>query len=305
MAITMRSTILWAAESPWVNRFMRKHGMRIGAARFVAGESMDRAIEVVRELNSKSILATLDVLGESVSQASEANAAAQEYLKLLDAIAQSRVNANVSLKLTQMGLNIDPALCQANMDRILTKAAGYNNWVRVDMEDSSLTQKTIDYFNNLYATYKNTGIVLQSYLPRSLKDMQDYVAMGVNVRVVKGAYAEPDTIRFPNKADTDRQYVEMCKVALSKGVYVAIATHDEKIISEIKSFVKQNNISKETFEFQMLYGIRTDLQEGLARDGYRMRVYVPFGTQWYAYLMRRLAENPANLNFFIKAYFKG
>ncbi|HEY3364050.1 MAG TPA: proline dehydrogenase family protein [Symbiobacteriaceae bacterium] len=305
MALTMRKVILWFAESKSVNRFMRKHGMRIGAQRFVAGESMDRAIAAVKELNSKGIMATLDVLGESVSSAAEANAAAEEYLQLLDAINKSGVDSNVSMKLTQMGLNIDKKLCQANMERILTKAQGYKNWARVDMEDSSLTQITIDFFNNLYTKFKNTGIVLQSYLPRALKDMEDYVNMNVNVRVVKGAYAEPDTVRYPLKADTDKAYVEMCKMAMKKGVYVAVATHDEAIINALNAFVKENKISKANFEYQMLYGIRNDLQTGLVQAGYRVRVYVPFGTQWYAYLMRRLAENPANLTFFVKAYFKG
>jgi len=296
----MRKGLLWLSEQPKIFNFVRKNPLaRKFASRFVAGETVETAIEAVRTVNPKGITASLDLLGESVTQESEAASARDTYLGMLDRIAETRVNSNVSLKLTQMGFDISEDLCLANMRTILDKAKALNTFVRLDMEGSAYTQKTLDFFSQkLFGSYAAvTGVVIQSCLRRSPQDIDRLIAMKARVRLCKGAYLEPPAVAFPEKRDVDRSYVELMKRLMANGNYPGIATHDERIITEAKDYAKREAIDPSRFEFQMLYGVRRDLQERLRRDGWNMRVYIPFGTQWYPYLMRRLAERPANIAF--------
>jgi proline dehydrogenase len=296
----MRKGLLWLSEQPKIFNFVRKNPLaRKFASRFVAGETVESAIEAVRTVNPKGITASLDLLGESVTQESEAGSARDTYLGMLDRIAETRVNSNVSLKLTQMGFDISEDLCLANMRTILDKAKALNTFVRLDMEGSDYTQKTLDFFSQkLFGSYSAvTGVVIQSCLRRSPQDIDRLIEMKARVRLCKGAYLEPPAVAFPDKRDVDRSYVELMKRLMANGNYPGIATHDERIITEAKDYAKREAIDPSRFEFQMLYGVRRDLQERLRREGWNMRVYIPFGTQWYPYLMRRLAERPANIAF--------
>ena len=296
----MRKGLLWLSEQPKIFNFVRKNPLaRKFASRFVAGETVESAIEAVRTVNPKGITASLDLLGESVTQESEAGSARDTYLGMLDRIAETRVNSNVSLKLTQMGFDISEDLCLANMRTILDKAKALNTFVRLDMEGSAYTQKTLDFFSQkLFGSYAAvTGVVIQSCLRRSPQDIDRLIEMKARVRLCKGAYLEPPAVAFPEKRDVDRSYVELMKRLMANGNYPGIATHDERIITEAKDYAKREAIDPSRFEFQMLYGVRRDLQERLRREGWNMRVYIPFGTQWYPYLMRRLAERPANIAF--------
>jgi len=296
----MRKGLLWLSEQPKIFNFVRKNPLaRKFASRFVAGETVESAIEAVRTVNPKGITASLDLLGESVTQESEATSARDTYLGMLDRIAETRVNSNVSLKLTQMGFDISEDLCLANMRTILDKAKALNTFVRLDMEGSAYTQKTLDFFSQkLFGSYAAvTGVVIQSCLRRSPQDIDRLIEMKARVRLCKGAYLEPPAVAFPEKRDVDRSYVELMKRLMANGNYPGIATHDERIITEAKDYAKREAIDPSRFEFQMLYGVRRDLQERLRREGWNMRVYIPFGTQWYPYLMRRLAERPANIAF--------
>jgi proline dehydrogenase len=296
----MRKGLLWLSEQPKIFNFVRKNPLaRKFASRFVAGETVESAIEAVRSVNPKGITASLDLLGESVTQESEAASARNTYLGMLDRIAETRVNSNVSLKLTQMGFDISEDLCLANMRTILDKAKALNTFVRLDMEGSAYTQKTLDFFSQrLFGSYAAvTGVVIQSCLRRSPEDIDRLIEMKARVRLCKGAYLEPPGVAFPDKRDVDRSYVELMKRLMANGNYPGIATHDEHIITVAKDYAKREGIDPSRFEFQMLYGVRRDLQERLRREGWNMRVYIPFGTQWYPYLMRRLAERPANIAF--------
>lgn len=296
----LRNTLLYLSNQPQIFKFVRNNGMAKGMAkRFVAGETLDEALEATRKLNQKGISVSLDLLGESVTNEREARAAAREYLMMLDRINDQKLNANVSLKPTAMGMDISEDLCIAILGEVLEKARSYNNFVRLDMEGSAYTKRTLDLFENrLYPQFKeNVGIVLQSYLYRTMKDVERANQLRARVRICKGAYKEPASVAYPDKKDVDASYVACMKLLMEHGNYPGLATHDEQIIAEAKRFAKERNISQDRFEFQMLYGIRRDLQEQLVREGYRMRVYIPFGTQWYPYLMRRLAERPANLAF--------
>jgi len=296
----MRKGLLWLSEQPKIFNFVRKNPLaRKFASRFVAGETVESAIEAVRSVNPKGITASLDLLGESVTQESEATSARDTYLGMLDRIAETRVNSNVSLKLTQMGFDISEDLCLANMRTILDKAKALNTFVRLDMEGSAYTQKTLDFFSQkLFGSYAAvTGVVIQSCLRRSPQDIDRLIEMKARVRLCKGAYLEAPAVAFPDKRDVDRSYVELMKRLMANGNYPGIATHDERIITEAKDYAKREAIDPSRFEFQMLYGVRRDLQERLRREGWNMRVYIPFGTQWYPYLMRRLAERPANIAF--------
>jgi proline dehydrogenase len=275
------------------------------AERFVAGETVREAVDAVRVLNERGIRATLDVLGESVTAPDEARRAADDYMSLLDAIAEAGVDSNVSLKLTQMGLDVDLDLCRQNMLRVLERAGSHGNFVRIDMEDSAHTQTTLDLFDELCASHKNVGVVIQAYLYRSRKDVADLIAKGARVRLCKGAYAEPAKVAYPEKADVDRAFAELTEALLLRGHYPAIATHDERLIDHTIAFAQKRGIDRSRFEFQMLYGIRRDLQARLARSGYNVRVYVPFGREWYPYFMRRIAERPANLAFVLSNVLKG
>lgn len=296
----LRNALLYLSSQPRVFNFIRNNRMAKGfASRFVAGESLDTALAAVRQLNSKGITATLDLLGESVRNEAEARESARAYIEMLDRIDNQRLDANVSVKLTAMGLDISEDLCVANMQNILDRARDHESFVRLDMESSDYTQKTLDlFYERLYPSYRgNVGIVLQSYLYRASSDVDDANKASVRVRLCKGAYKEPATVAYPDKKDVDDSYLRCMRALLTDGHNPGIATHDEAIVVETKRFARENDISNDQFEFQMLYGVRRDLQEKLVREGFRMRVYIPFGTQWYPYLMRRLAERPANVAF--------
>jgi proline dehydrogenase len=296
----LRSTLLYLSNQPRVFRFVRNNGLaKKFARRFVAGETLDDALAAVRSLNGTGITASLDLLGESVTNEREARAAESEYLRILDRIHDERLDANVSLKLTAMGLDVSEELCVSIMHDVLGRAQAYRTFVRLDMESSAYTERTLRLFEErLYPTYKeNVGIVLQSYLYRTWSDVERAIQLRCRVRLCKGAYKEPASVAYPEKREVDANYVKCMHALLECGTYSGIATHDPAIIAEAKRFVAEKGIDRSRFEFQMLYGIRRDMQEQLVREGYRMRVYVPFGTQWYPYLMRRLAERPANVAF--------
>jgi proline dehydrogenase len=298
----MRQGLLWLSEQPRIFAFVRRNGLaRKFASRFVAGETIDTAVAAAGELSTRGITASLDLLGESIREAQEAVAARDQYLQMLDRMAAAGVEVNVSVKLTQMGLDIDPELCAANLARILEKARQVGGFVRLDMEGSDYTQRTLDFFRHrlLDPFGAHCGVVIQAMLRRSAEDIADLIAVKARVRLCKGAYLEPPTVAFPDKADVDRSYVMLMERLLLEGNYPGIATHDEAIIRHAVSFARRNGIASERFEFQMLYGVRRDLQDRLRRAGHQMRVYIPFGTQWYPYLMRRLAERPANIAFIL------
>jgi proline dehydrogenase len=296
----LRSTLLYLSNQPRVFRFVRNNGLaKKFASRFVAGERLEEALVAVKALNRKGITASLDLLGESVNNEREARAAASEYLTILDRIHEERLDANVSLKLTAMGMDISEELCVSVMHDILGRAQAYNTFVRLDMESSAYTERTLRlFYDRLYPAYKeNVGIVLQSYLYRTWSDVEQAIQARARVRICKGAYKEPAAVAFPEKKEVDANYVKCMQALMERGHYPGIATHDPAIIAEARRFATERGIDNSRFEFQMLYGVRRDLQEQLVKDGYRMRVYVPFGTQWYPYLMRRLAERPANVAF--------
>ncbi len=298
----MRQGLLWLSERQGIFNFVKRNGMaRKFASRFVAGETIESGVQAAKELARRDIAPSLDFLGESVSAEAEAAHARDLYLEMLDRMAASGVEVNVSVKLTQMGLDIDEALCHANMVRILDKAKALGGFVRVDMEGSDYTQRTLDFFSQrLYQSYgRHCGVVIQSMLRRSERDVEDLIAMRARVRLCKGAYLEPPAVAFPEKVDVDRNYVKLMQRLLTAGNYPGLATHDEAIIKQAREFVGRERIGNDRFEFQMLYGVRRDLQVRLRRAGHHMRVYIPFGTQWYPYLMRRLAERPANLAFLL------
>jgi proline dehydrogenase len=297
----LRTGLLWLSERQQVFRFVRRNALaRRLASRFVAGETVESAVEAARELNARGLTATLDLLGESVTREAEAARARDVYLQLLARIAQSGAQANISLKLTQLGFDLGEAACLANMTQILEKAKAQGNFVRIDMEQSSYTEGTLALFTRLFPTYGlHTGVVIQSCLRRSAEDVERLVAMGARVRLCKGAYLESPELAFPDKAEVDRNFVALMELLLERGTYPAIATHDPRILERARRFVRERKIARERFEFQMLFGVRRDLQEQLRRESYNLRVYVPFGTQWYPYLMRRLAERPANIAFFL------
>jgi proline dehydrogenase len=300
--VIMRQGLLWLSERQGVFNFVRSNGVaRRIAARFVAGETIEQGVAAAAELARRGITASLDLLGESVRVEAEAVAARDQYLCMLDRLAASRAEVNVSVKLTQMGLDVSEELCAANMTAILERAAALGGFVRLDMESSAYTQRTLDFFRTrLFPTYgAHCGVVIQSMLRRSEQDIEDLIALKARVRLCKGAYLEPPAVAFPDKADVDRNYVCLMERLLLAGNYPALATHDEAIIAHARAFARRQAIATDRFEFQMLYGVRRDLQGILRQAGYRLRVYIPFGTQWYPYLMRRLAERPANIAFFL------
>ena len=274
------------------------------SSRFVAGESLEDALAVGRRVNSEGIAVTLDHLGESVTSLEEAAEARDVYLHALTAIHENGVAGNVSLKLTQFGLDFSAEECRSNVEKLVERAASLGGFVRIDMESSAYTDRTIGLVENLHAAYGCVGTVIQAYLYRSRKDIESLCARGVRVRLCKGAYLEPSGVAFPRKADVDSNYMELMKLLLDCGQYPAIATHDEHMIEAAKSYAMTKAISPDRFEFQMLYGIRRDLQRKLVAQGYRLRLYVPFGKAWYPYLMRRLAERPANVFFLARNLFR-
>ncbi|BCU83001.1 proline dehydrogenase [Polycladomyces abyssicola] len=301
-----RKVVLTIAGNPLVTKFVSKYGLKLGASRFVAGETLDEAVDIVKKLNEEGLVVTLDLLGESVTTEEEARQATDAIIEIFDAIAKNGVNSNVSVKLTQLGLDISYDFCLENMRRIAAKAKEKGNFVRIDMEDSPRVQQTIDLFKTLVQEYgkEHVGLVIQSYLYRSESDVKELGEMGVNLRIVKGAYKEPKDVAFPDKKDVDENYLKLVAMHLKNGCYTAIATHDENIINWTKRFVKENNIPDDLYEFQMLYGVRNGLQRQLVAEGYKVRVYTPFGKDWYPYFTRRIAERPANALFVLKSFFK-
>ena len=298
----MRNALLWLSEQQQIFNFVRRNGLaKQFASRFVAGETIPEAVAAATALEAKGITASLDLLGESVTQASEAEAACAQYVQMVDEMAAAHDQVNVSVKLTQMGLDIDEDLCLRNMTKILERAEQHDGFVRLDMESSAYTQRTLDFFTQrLFPRFgKHCGVVSQSCLRRSDADIQRLIDMKARVRLCKGAYLEPADVAYPAKSDVDKAYVRLVEKLLEYGNYPGVATHDEAILGHVRKFVQRNGIAPERFEFQMLYGVRRDLQEQLVQSGCRMRVYIPFGTQWYPYLMRRLAERPANIAFIL------
>lgn len=296
----LRGALLYLSEQQQIFHFVRHNRLaRAFANRFVAGETLDTAMAAVRALNARGITASLDLLGESVHNEAEARETARQYVELLDRIASEGLDSNVSLKLTAMGMDVSEDLCLRLMDEVLGRARDHGTFVRIDMESSAYTQRTLDMFEHrLYPSFReHVGIVLQSYLYRTMADVEDAIRLRARVRLCKGAYKEPDTVAFPDKKDVDDSYVRAMQLLLARGNYPGIATHDEAMIDATKSYALEQGIPRDRFEFQMLYGVRRDLQDQLVDEGYRLRVYVPFGTQWYPYLMRRLAERPANVAF--------
>ena len=307
-----RSMLLYLSRARWARALVTNFGPAWNfAKRFVAGETVDEAIEATRQLNGRGMSVTIDFLGESVSAVSEANAARDQILWLLDRMHSANVDANVSLKLSQLGLKIDENVAIQNLRTILTRAQQYNRRVRIDMEESALVDVTLDIYRRLRdgEGFTNVGVVIQAYLFRSEADVERLVAEGAWVRLVKGAYKEPHDIAFALKADTDASMVKLMERMLSadalrNGVYLAMATHDEKLIVATQEFARQHQIPASKYEFQLLYGIRRELQEQLVAQGNQVRIYVPYGTAWYPYFMRRLAERPANVWFFVSNYFR-
>ena len=298
----LRTGLLWLSEQPRLFSIIRGNGLaRRFASRFVAGETVEAAVAALTQLNAAGIRASLDLLGESVATPAEARAARDTYLETLDRIRHAGADANVSVKLTQMGLAIDERLCVENLRAIIAKARDDGSFVRIDMEQSDYTERTLQLFRRTFhPEFGNAvGVVLQSYLRRTERDVEDMIALGARVRLCKGAYQEPPAVAFPNKRDVDANYVRCMEWLLERGNYPGIATHDTAIIAHAKDFARQRGVAPPRFEFQMLYGVRRDLQRRLRREGYNVRVYVPFGSHWYPYLMRRLAERPANVVFLL------
>ncbi|HEY7347522.1 MAG TPA: proline dehydrogenase family protein [Ktedonobacterales bacterium] len=302
----LRGTLLYLANRGSIRHFVTdNHLARRSARRFVAGETLEEALQATRSLNQRGFSVSLDHLGENVSDAGEACSAANDYIAILDAIKQASLDANISIKLTALGLDIEAALCEENVRRILDRAKSYHIFVRVDMEGAAYTARTLELVAKLRQDYEEVGAVIQSYLYRSAKDIENLIASQTRVRLVKGAYKEPPEIAYPHKADVDRNYEHLLRLLLAHGNYPAIATHDPRMIQAARAFAAANDIAKTRFEFQMLYGIRRDLQKQLVNDGYNLRIYVPYGTQWYPYLTRRMAERPANLFFVISNAMRG
>ncbi len=277
------------------------------SSRFVAGMEIADAIRVTRAVNEQGMHVTLDSLGESVSTEVEAQKAAEIYHELLDLIASEKLDANISVKLTQMGLEFSPAVAEDIAESLSSHAAALNNFVRIDMEDSSLTQVTLDIVRKLHARAElrgSIGIVIQAYLYRSKDDIEQLIRDGIRVRLCKGAYKESPEVAFPAKADVDKNYVDLSKLLLESPIYHGLATHDEAMVAAAKAYAAEHKIDRSRFEFQMLYGVRRDLQRNLVREGFNVRVYIPFGREWYPYFMRRLAERPANVLFLAKNFFR-
>ncbi|MCY0879430.1 MAG: proline dehydrogenase family protein [Firmicutes bacterium] len=296
-----RDVVLGLGNNPVVENVIKRYGMQMGASRFVAGHTLPEAIEEVRAINRQGIKATLDHLGESVTTERAAAEARDSYLAMLEAIQQSGIDSNVSLKLTMLGLSFDADLAERHLLEIVEKAAHTNNFVRIDMENSPYTAQTLTLFEKAYAEFPGAvGVVLQAYLYRSMDDLRRLSSPPRNFRIVKGAYMEPVSVAFPSKADVDENYLRLVETSLELGNYTAVATHDEQMIGRVLKYVHEHGVARDRFEFQMLYGVRFSLLQSLAQQGYRTRVYVPYGEDWYGYYVRRIAERPQNLLFFLK-----
>jgi proline dehydrogenase len=301
----LRATLLKLSESPRFAKWVTTNGItRRMARRFVAGETLDEAIEAARACNNAGMMVSLDYLGENCATTADAQRARDAYLGVFERIHQENLHANVSCKLTQLGLDINSDFCQGLVVSIVELAARYDNFLRVDMEGSKYTQRTLDIVKRVRARNPAVGTVIQAYLFRSETDVQDLLSCGCRIRLCKGAYKEPPEVAYPGKRDVDFNYVRLMKILLPSGFYHGIATHDPRMIAEAIRWAAAKQISKDDFEFQMLYGIRTDLQRRLVRDGYRLRIYIPYGSDWFPYFMRRLAERPANLGFLIRNFLR-
>jgi proline dehydrogenase len=301
----VRSLLIFLSRRKLLRKWMETSTLaKRFSARFIAGSNLDEALAVCRELNAENITVTLDVLGESISTLDEAAGARDAYLRAISSIHEKRIQGNVSLKLSQFGIDLSGDVCRANVGQLVEKAAALDSFVRVDMESSKYVDRTLDLVCDLHARYHAVGTVIQAYLYRSKKDIEMLNARGIRVRLCKGAYLESESVAFPQKAQVDSNYVELMQLLLDHGTYPGIATHDEKMIAATKAHAAAHNISRDAFEFQMLYGIRRDLQRQLAKEGFRVRVYVPYGGAWYPYYMRRLAERPANVLFILRNLFK-
>ena len=296
-----RSAILHAAESARLQRLVQSHGKRVGAARFVAGETLDSCVAVLRKLNDAGLHANTTLLGEAIPDAEGAAVVTAEYEAIIERLVAEKLEANVALKLTHLGLAFDEELAYTNVERLTARAAELGTFLRIDMEQSEYTEVTLRIYERLReAGHDSVGTVLQSYLYRTRADLDCLLPRAPNLRIVKGAYLEPESIAYPDKADVDRVYLELVERGLHAGAYIAVATHDETIIRKVQAFTTRDGIPRDRFEFQMLYGVRPGLQRSVAAEGYKVLVASPFGPDWYPYLMRRLAERPANLGFFLK-----
>ncbi|PLT33967.1 proline dehydrogenase family protein [Bacillus sp. V5-8f] len=304
MEQVMRNFFLFLSKNRSLTKLAKKWGLRFGASKFVAGETIEMAVKKIKELNKSGLEVTIDYLGEFIDNEVEANQMADNAILAIEAIHKHNLNSQLSLKLTSMGMDISPGVVMKNMRRILDAALSNKVFVTIDMEDYSRCQKTIEIFKELRKEYENVGTVIQAYLYRTEKDMDDLNSLHPNLRLVKGAYKESAEVAFPEKKDVDNNFKKIIKTHLLNGNYTAVATHDDKILEYTKQLVKEYNIPKDQFEFQMLYGIRNERQLDLVKEGYKMRVYVPYGTDWYGYFMRRLAERPANVAFVLKGIFK-
>jgi len=306
----LRALFISLSENRWLRGMAERSAMgRRLSSRFVAGTQVEDALRVTQAVNRAGLSVSVDNLGENVTNADEARDSAQLYHQMLDEISSRQLNANVSLKLTHMGLDVDEQLARDLVTGLVAKAAAMQppNFVRVDMEGSPYTQRTLDFVHELHRMPGHAGAVgavIQSYMRRAESDIEKLLAERIRIRLCKGAYKEPDEIAFQKKSEVDANYVQLMKVLMKSGVYHGLATHDESIIEQAKAFARQEQVSPDAFEFQMLYGIRRDLQRRLVRDGWRMRVYIPFGTEWYPYFMRRLAERPANALFLARNLFR-
>ncbi len=298
----MRETVLHVAAWPWLKHWMEHQGLKYVVRRFVAGTTLTEALVAVKQLRADGLMVTLDLLGESVEDEETARLACHSIEAMMNHLRQISSDSHISIKLTQLGLIINPALCEQNMHKLLETARTNGQFIRIDMEDSSVTGQTLELFSKLHMIYgpKHIGVVVQSYLYRTPADVETLQQLGASVRIVKGAYSEPPEVAYPEKCDVDLAYFNLVCSLLQSESYTAIATHDRILIANLIRFIAEQDIDRDRFEFQMLYGIATDLQHQLVHEGYRIRIYTPFGTHWYPYFSRRLAERPANLWFVLR-----
>jgi proline dehydrogenase len=301
-----RAALLNVSENARLAGLAQSHGMRFGAARFVAGQTLDECVTVLRGLNEQGLSANTTILGEAVEDKAQAEAVTALYEDVIQRLVDEKLEANVSLKLTHLGLELDEELAHANVERLVTLAEGLGSFLRIDMEHSSAVDATLRIYRGLReAGHDGVGTVLQSYLYRTARDLADLLPLAPNLRVVKGAYLEPPERAFPEKSDVDRNFVELVETGLLGGAYIAVATHDERIIGRVREFAKERGVERDRFEFQMLYGVRSALQREVAAAGYKVLVATPYGPDWYPYLMRRLAERPANVGFLLRNLVRG
>ena len=301
-----RSAILRAADSSSLQRIVQRYGMRLGAGRFVAGETLDECVVVLRRLNDDGLHANTTLLGEAIPDEDDANRVVEAYVEVVDRLADEQLRANVALKLTHLGLSFDEELAFANVERLVTHASERGTFIRIDMEQSEFVEPTLRTFERLRgAGLDNVGTVLQSYLYRTPEDLERLLPLQPNLRIVKGAYLEPAAIAYPDKRDVDDAYAGLVERGLEEGAYIAVATHDERLIAHVQAFAEQQGIGRDRFEFQMLYGVRPALQRSLVAQSHKVLVATPYGPDWYPYLMRRLAERPANLFFFLRNLVRG